>query len=144
LPLAVIVAVADLIPMIGAALGATVCMVVALFTVGLWPRTVILVLFFVLYQLVENYLLVPRIFRNTVDLPAAVVLLAALVGGTVLGLVGALMAIPIAATVKVVISPAVTEQDKPPADSEAESPARPELLQGEEAPARAMNRTRSG
>jgi predicted PurR-regulated permease PerM len=123
LPLAVIVAVADLIPMIGAALGATVCMVVALFTVGLWPRTVILVLFFVLYQLVENYLLVPRIFRNTVDLPAAVVLLAALVGGTVLGLVGALMAIPIAATVKVVISPAVTEQDKPPSDSEAESPA---------------------
>src|SRR4029450_11297638 len=69
LPLAVIVAGADLIPMIGPPLGATVCVVVAVFTVGLWPGTVILVLYFVLYQLVENYLLVPRIIRNTVDLP---------------------------------------------------------------------------
>ena len=122
LPLAVIVAVADLIPMIGATLGATVCVVVAVFTVGLWPGTVILVLYFVLYQLVENYLLVPRIIRNTVDLPSAVVLLVALVGGTLLGVVGAIMAIPIAATVKVVLSPAVTEPEEPPDDSRSRSP----------------------
>ena len=71
---------------------------------GLWPRTAILVLFFLLYQPVENYLLVPRIFRNTVDMPSAAVLLVALIGGTLLGLAGAVMAIPIAATVKVAIS----------------------------------------
>jgi predicted PurR-regulated permease PerM len=104
LPLAVTVALADLIPMIGATLGAAICVVVALFTAGLWPTTVILIVFFVLYQLVENYLLVPRIFRNTVDMPAAAVLLVALVGGTLLGLAGAVMAIPIAATVKVALS----------------------------------------
>jgi predicted PurR-regulated permease PerM len=123
LPLAVTVAVADLIPMIGATLGATVCVVVALFTVGLWPKTVILVLFFCLYQPVENYLLVPRIFRNTVDMPSAAVLLVALIGGTILGLAGAVMAIPLAATVKVAMSRPTTEPDEPPPDPDAVAPA---------------------
>jgi predicted PurR-regulated permease PerM len=90
--------------MIGATLGATVCVTVSLFTVGLWPKTVFVVLFFILYQQVENYLLVPRVLRNTVDMPSVVVLLVALVGGALLGLAGTLMAIPIAATVKVAIS----------------------------------------
>jgi predicted PurR-regulated permease PerM len=108
LPLAVTVAICDLIPMIGATLGAAICVLVALFTVGLWPRTVIVIIFFVLYQLAENYLLVPRVFRNTVDMPAAAVLLVALTGGTLLGLAGVIMAIPIAATIKVVLTPATT------------------------------------
>jgi predicted PurR-regulated permease PerM len=95
-------------------LGATVCVVVALFSVGLWPTTVVLVLFFLLYQPVENYVLVPRIFRNTVDMPSAAVLLVALIGGALLGLAGAVMAIPIAATVKVAMSPTVTKPDEPP------------------------------
>jgi len=114
LPLAVTVAIADLIPMIGATLGATICVLVSLFTVGLWPRTLLLVLFFVLYQLAENYLLVPRIFRNTVDMPAAAVLLVALTGGTLLGLAGVIMAIPVAATVKVVVAPLLAARMPPP------------------------------
>lgn len=114
LPLAVTVALADLIPMIGATLGATVCVLVSLFTVDLWPKTVIVVLFFIVYQQVENYLLVPRVFRNTVDMPSAAVLLVALVGGTLLGLVGALMAIPIAATVKVAMSRTIASTDQSP------------------------------
>ena len=113
LPLAVTVAVADLIPMVGATLGATVCVVASLFTVGLWPKTVVVVLFFVLYQQVENYVLVPRVFRNTVDMPSAAVLMVALVGGTLLGLAGAVMAIPIAATIKVAMSPVLTVLDEP-------------------------------
>jgi predicted PurR-regulated permease PerM len=113
LPLAVTVALTDLIPMIGATLGATVCVAVSLFTVGLWPKTVIVVLFFILYQQVENYLLVPRVFRNTVDMPSAAVLLVALIGGTLLGLAGAVMAIPIAATVKVAMSPRLASPDEP-------------------------------
>jgi len=131
LPLAVTVALADLIPMIGATLGATICVVVALFTVGPWPKTVILVLFFVLYQPVENYLLVPRIFRNTVDMPSAAVLLVALIGGTLLGLAGAVMAIPIAATVKVALSPTTTEPDEAPPDLAAVAPAHPNPVLGE-------------
>jgi predicted PurR-regulated permease PerM len=121
LPLGVTVGLADLIPMIGATLGATVCVAASLFTVGLWPKTVIVVLFFILYQQVENYLLVPRVFRNTVDMPSAAVLLVALVGGTLLGLAGAVMAIPIAATIKVAMSPTVTAIEEAPA--EAQSPA---------------------
>jgi predicted PurR-regulated permease PerM len=129
LPLAVTVALADLIPMVGATLGATVCVVVAVFTVGIWPRSLILVLFFLLYQPVENYLLVPRIFRNTVDMPSAAVLLVALIGGTLLGLVGAVMAIPIAATIKVAVSSPQPSgeppddqsdpRDRPPTDPDA-------------------------
>ena len=116
LPLAVIVALADLIPMIGATLGATVCVAAALFTVGFWPKTIILVLFFVTYQSIENYLLAPRILRNTVDLPSAVVLLVALAGGTLLGLAGAVMAIPMAATLKVAMSSAATAPTELPSD----------------------------
>jgi predicted PurR-regulated permease PerM len=104
LPLAITVAIADLIPMIGATLGAVICIVVSLLTVGIWPQTVVVTLFFVAYQQIENYYLAPRVMRNTVDMPSVAVLLAALIGGGVLGLVGAVMAIPIAATVKVLLA----------------------------------------
>ena len=130
LPLAVTVALADLIPMVGATLGAAVCVIVSLFTVGLWPRTVIVVLFFILYQQVENYLLVPRVFRNTVDMSSAAVLLVALVGGTLLGLAGAVMAIPIAATVKVAMSPMVASLDQPEELDRPEDEAVPEQSPG--------------
>jgi len=105
LPLAAVVAIADLIPMIGATLGAVTCLVVSLFTVGIWPRTVIVLLFFILYQLAENYLIAPRVLRNTVDLPSVAVLLVALIGGSLFGLVGVIMAIPVAAAVKVLLFP---------------------------------------
>jgi predicted PurR-regulated permease PerM len=123
LPLAVTVAIADLIPMIGATLGAVVCVVVSVFTVGIWPRTVIVLLFFIAYQQLENYLIAPRVMRNTVDLPAVAVLLVALIGGALLGLVGAIMAIPIAATVKVVMSPMVaTMHERPSTDRPGSAP----------------------
>ena len=79
-------------------------MLAALLTTELWPTTVIVAIFFVAYQQLENYLIAPRILRHTVSLSAAAVLLAALIGGTVLGLVGALMAIPVAAGLKVVLA----------------------------------------
>lgn len=60
LPLAAAVAIADLIPMVGATLGAVICLVVSLFAVGIWPRTVIVLIFFILYQQAENYLIAPR------------------------------------------------------------------------------------
>lgn len=110
-PLAFVVALFDLIPMIGAALGAVVCVLAALLTTDLWPTTVIVVLFFVAYQQLENYLIAPRILRHTVSLSAAAVLLASLIGGTVLGLVGALMAIPVAAGLKVVLAERLEARD---------------------------------
>lgn len=110
LPLAMTVAIADLIPMIGAMLGAAACLLVAVFTVDLWPHSVIVLLFFIAYQQVENYLIAPRVMRSTVELSAMEALLVALVGGAVLGLVGAVMAIPIAATIKVVMRPTTAGQ----------------------------------
>jgi predicted PurR-regulated permease PerM len=103
-PLAVLVAVFDLIPMIGATLGAIVGVLVALFTSPLWPTTVLVAAFFVAYQQLENYLIAPRVLKTTVDIGAAAVLLAGLIGATLLGLVGALMAIPVAAAFNVLLN----------------------------------------
>jgi len=112
LPLAVLVAVTDLIPLIGATLGAAVCTIVAAATVDIWPNAVLLLIFFIVYQQLENYLIAPRVLRNTVDIPAIAVLVAALVGGAVMGVVGALMAIPVAAVLRVVLSARLRARDE--------------------------------
>jgi predicted PurR-regulated permease PerM len=75
-PLAFLVAVTDLIPLIGATLGAVICIAVALFATRLWPATVLVLVFFVVYQQIENYLIAPRIMRGPVRLRAGAVLLA--------------------------------------------------------------------
>ena len=103
-PLAFLVAICDLIPMIGATLGAVLGVSVALFTTDLWPTTVLIAAFFVAYQQLENYLIAPRVLKTTVELGAAAVLIAGLIGATVLGLVGALMAIPVAAAFNVLLN----------------------------------------
>ena len=113
LPLAVTVALTDLIPMIGATLGAAVCVIVAAIASGIWPQAVIVLLFFIAYQQLENYVIAPRVLRGSVDLSAVAVFLVALVGGTILGLVGAVMAIPLAATAKVLLSAAIRADDDP-------------------------------
>jgi predicted PurR-regulated permease PerM len=127
LPLALLVAITDLIPLIGATLGAVLGTLVAFFTAGLVPGIIVLI-FFIVYQQVENYLIAPRIMRNTVNISSVAVLLAALLGGNVLGVVGALMAIPLAAAVKVVLTPAVQSltAGAPPAEPSGPNPPSPE------------------
>ncbi|MFA5785822.1 MAG: AI-2E family transporter [Actinomycetota bacterium] len=96
--LALWVAIADMIPMVGATLGAIICVIVALFQgplIGL-----LTLIYFVIYQQTENYLLVPRIMKKTVDLSPAAVILAAMIGGTLAGFAGVLLAVPAAAAVK--------------------------------------------
>jgi predicted PurR-regulated permease PerM len=110
-PLAFVVALCDLIPMIGATLGAVISVLVALLATGLWPATVLLAGFFVVYQQLENYLIAPRILRTTVSLSPVAVLMAGLIGGTALGLVGAVMAIPVAAVLKVVLTERLHARD---------------------------------
>ena len=122
-PLAFVVAVCDLIPTIGATLGAVICVLAALLTTELWPTTVIVAIFFVVYQQLENYYLAPRILRSTVSLSAPAVLLSGLIGGTVLGLIGALMAIPIAAGLKVVLGERLQARDSADPDPDAETDA---------------------
>jgi predicted PurR-regulated permease PerM len=118
-----VVAVCDLIPTIGATLGAVICVLAALLTTELWPTTVIVAIFFVVYQQLENYYLAPRILRSTVSLSAPAVLLSGLIGGTVLGLIGALMAIPIAAGLKVVLGERLQARDSADPDPDADTDA---------------------
>jgi predicted PurR-regulated permease PerM len=125
LPLAVFVAITDLIPMIGATVGAVGCTIVALVTGDVWPTTVVVIMFFVAYQQLENYLIAPRVLRNTVDLSSVAVLLAALTGGAILGVVGALMAIPVVAAFKALMTPVVEALNEPPEREPAAAPPVP-------------------
>jgi predicted PurR-regulated permease PerM len=106
--LAFVVAVVDLIPAVGATIGAALAATVAAF-VGL-PQFIATVAFFVVYQQVENYVIQPRVMGRTVDMSAPVVILAVLIGGSLLGIVGALLAIPVAAIITVVMRELVFEQ----------------------------------
>ena len=110
-PLAFLIAICDLIPMIGATLGAVIGVTVALFTTDLWPTVVLVAAFFIAYQQLENYLIAPRVLKSTVELGAAAVLLSGLIGATVLGLVGALMAIPVAAAFNVLLNERLTAHE---------------------------------
>ncbi|MFB4313129.1 AI-2E family transporter [Actinomadura sp. 21ATH] len=101
LALSLIVAVTALIPLIGATIGAVVVTLVA-FLNGL-PEGIASIVFYVIYQQVENYLVYPRIMKRTVDVQPAVTIVAALVGAALLGVIGALLAIPTAAAISLVI-----------------------------------------
>jgi predicted PurR-regulated permease PerM len=99
LPLAMWVAISALIPMVGSSLGAIPAVIVAFFdSLGTGIGAAV---FFLAYQQVENYVVAPRVMRRAVDISPAAVILAALIGATLLGFVGALLAIPLAASLKV-------------------------------------------
>jgi predicted PurR-regulated permease PerM len=93
--LAITVAVLDLIPVIGSVIGGILVSLVAL-TVSL-PVCLATVGFVLIYRFAEDYLLVPKIIGGAVKVPALVTVVAVLIGGALLGIVGALVAIPIAA-----------------------------------------------
>ena len=96
LALAVIIAILDLIPLIGATIGAFLVAIVTLFN-DFPTDTIIWVLFAIAYQQFENYVVQPRIQSRAVALDPFVIVVAAIFGGTLLGIVGALLAIPVAA-----------------------------------------------
>ena len=96
--LGIFVALLDLVPVVGSTIAGVAVAAVAL-TVSL-PVCLATIVFFVVFRLVEDYLLVPRIIGRAVKVPAMVTVLAVLVGGTLLGIVGALVAIPVAAALQ--------------------------------------------
>lgn len=99
--LAMWVAIADLIPTVGATLGAAVAVIVAAFA-GV-AQAVATAIFFVVYQQVENYVIAPRVMKKAVDLSPAAVIVSVLIGGSLAGFAGALLALPLAAAAKVVV-----------------------------------------
>jgi predicted PurR-regulated permease PerM len=95
--LAFVVTLLDVIPMIGATIGAVVVSAIGFATD--WKIGVACVIFYLIYQQLENYVLYPRVMSRSVDIPGAVTVIAALVGAALLGVVGALLAIPTAAAI---------------------------------------------
>src|SRR5436190_3273381 len=102
LALAMWVAITDLIPSVGATLGAVVVVTVAAFSS--LADAIGTAVYFILYQQVENYVIAPRVMKPAVDLSPAAVIVAVLLGGTLTGFAGALLALPVAAIVKVLIN----------------------------------------
>jgi predicted PurR-regulated permease PerM len=101
LALAVFAGLADVLPYVGVVLSVGP-MALAAMSVGLIPA-VIVVAVMLAYEEFESRFLVPRIYGQTLRLPSSMVLLALLVGGTLMGIVGALLALPLAAAIRMLV-----------------------------------------
>lgn len=99
--LALLVALLDLIPMVGSTIAGIVVATVAL-SVSV-PVAVATLAFYIAYRFFEDYLLTPRVMRHTVRISPGLTIVATLIGGVLLGLIGALIAIPVAAGVHLVL-----------------------------------------
>lgn len=102
LPLAVIVFVLDLLPLVGATLGALIVGIVTLFS-DFPVDTLVWAVFAIIYQQVENNVIQPRIQSRAVQLDPLVVLISVLFGSTLAGVLGALLAIPVAASIQITV-----------------------------------------
>ncbi|HVB05517.1 MAG TPA: AI-2E family transporter [Acidimicrobiales bacterium] len=99
--LGMFVALFDLIPIVGSTVAGLVVSMIAL-SHGVFLGIATLI-FYVVYRLLEDYFLTPRVMRHTVSLPPGVTIVATLAGGALLGLLGALIAIPAAATLHLIL-----------------------------------------
>jgi predicted PurR-regulated permease PerM len=99
--LGLIVAILDLIPLAGATIAAILIGAVAF--IHSVPAGIVVVIFFVLYQQVENHLLQPVVYGRTVQLSPLVVLISILIGAELAGIIGALGAIPVAGSIQVLL-----------------------------------------
>jgi predicted PurR-regulated permease PerM len=110
--LAVVVAVCDLIPQIGATIGALVVSLVGL--ADSLGTGIACIVFFVIYQQVENYLIYPNVMRRSVKVSDVAAVTAALLGVGLFGVIGALIAIPMVAAIQLivreVVNPAMAEK----------------------------------
>ncbi|MEJ7833008.1 MAG: AI-2E family transporter [Nocardioides sp.] len=106
--LAFVVALLDVIPMIGATIGAVLVTAIGFATdvkIG-----IACAIFYLIYQQLENYVIYPRVMSKSVDVPGAVTVIAALVGAALLGVVGALLAIPTAAAILLILREVVVRR----------------------------------
>ena len=101
-PLAVLIALLDLVPLIGATIGAVVVGVVTIFH-DFPTTTIVWVIWSIIYQQIENTVIQPQIQKRAVQVHPFVVLVAVLFGSSLFGVGGALLAIPIAASIQIVV-----------------------------------------
>jgi predicted PurR-regulated permease PerM len=100
--LALVVFFFDLIPLVGATLGAVLVAIVTLF-VNFPVALIVWVIYSIAYQQIENYVIQPQIQKRAVSVEPFVVLVAVLFGATLFGIIGALLAIPAAASIQIAI-----------------------------------------
>jgi predicted PurR-regulated permease PerM len=121
LALALLMGLFDLIPLVGATIGALAAIGVAFATQG--PTAgIVMIAVNVIYQQVENHILQPVIYRRTVQLSSFVVMVAVLLGGALLGVFGALIAIPVAGSLQIIARDLLASrmaQAEPPAPAAA-------------------------
>jgi predicted PurR-regulated permease PerM len=120
-PLALLVAVLDLVPLVGATLGGALLVIVGLF-VEPW-KAVVLLVYIVVYQQAEGSLLQPIVYSRAVHLNGLVILIALLVGGQLLGIPGALLAIPVAEIIRILITELRDYRRTPKETKDAYEPA---------------------
>lgn len=102
--LALFIAIAEAIPLVGPYIGTAPAVLVALTQPDGVPKALAVVLFAIVLQAVEGNILVPRIMKNSVGISPLAVILSILLGATLAGIVGALVAVPIAGAIQVVVS----------------------------------------
>jgi predicted PurR-regulated permease PerM len=110
--LAVFAGLANIVPIVGPVASVGLAAVVA--AMDSWEKVLGVVIFYAVYQQVENAFLTPRIMRTTVDLPPLAVIIALSIGGALAGVLGALVAVPTAALVAVIIDEYVVKPHNAP------------------------------
>ncbi len=110
--LAILAAFADAIPIAGVII-ATIPAVLLALTVS-WQAAVIVFVAYMVYQQIENYIIVPRVYRGTLNVSSFAVLISVLVGGQLLGIIGVLLALPIAAAIPTIERIWIEEEGGPP------------------------------
>lgn len=103
--LGVFVAALDMVPLIGSTIGGIVVSLVAL--VVSWPVAIATAVFYIVFRVAEDYLIMPRAMKYAVEVHPLVTILGVVVGGALLGVIGALLAIPVAVAVGLLLEDAV-------------------------------------
>jgi predicted PurR-regulated permease PerM len=96
----------SLVPLVGTITGSVV-ITLAVWLFDGWPAVLIVGIYYLIYMQVEAYVISPNIMNRAVKVPGVVVVIAALAGGTLLGILGALVAIPVAAAILLIIKQVV-------------------------------------
>jgi predicted PurR-regulated permease PerM len=112
LALGILAGITEIIPFIGPIIGGAAAMIVAL--TDSWEKAVAVAVFAFLLQQLEGAFLVPRVMRNAVGMTPLTVILAVLVGGTVAGPIGAILAIPIGAAIQVLLQDFLRNREDDP------------------------------
>lgn len=104
--LAFIAGLFSLIPLVGTITGATI-ITLAVWAFDGWPAVLVVGIYYLIYMQVEAYVISPNVMNRAVKVPGVVVVVAALAGGTLLGILGALIAVPVAAAILLIVKQVV-------------------------------------